>query len=194
MDERWGVRDEWDWGHILEGHLAAICKVALRHGLQPADAEDACQTAACKALEAGPSTIRNLPGWLYRVAVNAVLDQSRRNNRLRDRFVPLQPQILVPSRDALPHLSIVDKDDRRQLQQCLSRLRPEERAILKLRYFRELSLRQVALRLQTPLRTVERRLAQARSHLKKSWIRCRPGGNPGRSASARGGVRGDRLT
>jgi len=107
---------------------------------------------------------RQLPGlrdparfeaWSYRVLVNACYAHARRERRW-------SPSLHVLETDhgaGDPQLSVADRD---QLERGFRRLPPEQRAVLVLQHYLDLTLPQIAEVLGVPLGTVRSRLHYAR--------------------------------
>lgn len=120
-------------------------------------AEDATQQAIV-------AIWRQLPGlrdrarfeaWSYRVLVNACYAQARAERRW-------SPSLRVLETDAGggdPQLSVADRD---QLERGFRRLPPEQRAVLVLQHYLDLTLPQIAETLGVPIGTVRSRLHYAR--------------------------------
>lgn len=114
------------------------------------DALDAVQNAVCRALEnraklKNPGAVRT---WFYRILVNECMDQLRGRKRV----------VSMPS-DALERGSYEDPlpgDD--SLARRLDALPPEIQTVLKLRFYEELSLQEIADVTGCRLSTVKTRL------------------------------------
>jgi RNA polymerase sigma factor (sigma-70 family) len=122
-----------------------------------ADAED----AAHDALQRAWRSARDLrdPGkfgaWLDRILINHCRDRIRRRARIR--FIPLadDASALV---DADPFRRVIERDEALRV---LSRLDDNERVVVVLHYFADLTLEGVAARLGWPIGTVKSRLHRA---------------------------------
>jgi RNA polymerase sigma-70 factor (ECF subfamily) len=87
----------------------------------------------------------------------------RRNRRTaREVMTPVEPERAgaEPIDDLLSTMAT---------QQALARLRPDERALLHLRYRADLSQAEVARRLDMPVGTVKVRLHRIRKRLRDDW-------------------------
>jgi RNA polymerase sigma-70 factor (ECF subfamily) len=152
--ERAARGDQDAFGLLVHGSLARLDAVA-RLILRDADlARDAVQEALVRAW-------RDLPGlrdpdrfdaWLHRLAVRACLDFARHRRR-RVIEVELTPFDDPPVSDTSAALA-----DHDLLDGALRRLEPEQRAIVVLRYYLELSLQETAAVLGIPTGTVKSRL------------------------------------
>jgi RNA polymerase sigma-70 factor (ECF subfamily) len=111
---------------------------------------------------------RDLPGlreterfeaWAYRLLVNACYDELRKR---RGRPPVLQ---LLPDDGAIDH-SIVSVADRDQLERAFRNLSADQRAVVVLHYYRDLTLSEIADALRVPIGTVRSRLHYARRSLR----------------------------
>jgi RNA polymerase sigma factor (sigma-70 family) len=100
-----------------------------------ARAEDAVQDALLEAWRDLPRLrdVGKFPAWLRRLVVNAAHDEGRRQGRRR-REVALDPNHDRPTPDEIGGLL-----DRDELSKALRRLKEEERTVVALRYFLDLS-------------------------------------------------------
>lgn len=107
---------------------------------------------------------RELPGlrdpdrfdaWIYRLTVNACLDQLRRRRR-RVVEIKLRPEI-TPIGDG-PERAV---SDREAVDDALRRLEPKDRAVVVLHYFVGLPLSETAIVLRMPVGTVKSKLHRA---------------------------------
>jgi RNA polymerase sigma-70 factor (ECF subfamily) len=122
------------------------------------DAEDAVQTAALRGLErlTGFDDTRPFKGWWFAILRNCCIDIVRRSNRVR--FTALDGEIAAPP--AAP-----ENQDWGRLDRAIAAISPQHREIVRLRYFAELSYREIAEALAIPTGTVMSRLYLARKAL-----------------------------
>ena len=121
------------------------------------EAEDATQDALVRAWRSFGS-LRDPEGfrpWFDRILVNLCRDRLRRRRRIP--FIPLDgtPE-LVHARD--PFAAILDRDE---VLVLLNRLDADERIVIVLHYWADLTLVAVAERLGWPIGTVKSRLHRA---------------------------------
>ena len=110
--------------------------------------------------------------WLYRVAWCRCVDLQR---RLKARQAPGSrlPQEALPEQDAEdpgPLEVAADAEVAGEVREALTRLEPQERNLLELRYLHELSLREVSSRLSLTLETTKYRLNGAKRSLRRLLI------------------------
>lgn len=121
-------------------------------------AHEALQVALIRAWRDLP-TLRDpalFDAWLYRLLVNVCRDEARKRQRGWQREVGLGGQ--EPMAPADPFSSLADRDE---LDRAFARLTPEQRTILTLVYYRDLTVPEAAKVLRTPLGTAKSRLHRA---------------------------------
>ena len=143
--------------HIRESQLtdylvenqARFYRLAYSYLHNREDALDAVQAAVCKALEKQDSLkdADAMRTWFYRILVNVCTDLLRG----RRREAPIAPEDLDPGsyEDPLP-------DD--TLARRVEALPPEFRAVIRLRFYKELPPKEIGDVLNSPLSTVKTRL------------------------------------
>jgi RNA polymerase sigma-70 factor (ECF subfamily) len=124
-----------------------------------AAAEDVVVDTLLTALDRGdqlrdPAALRP---WLLRIATNRALGVRRSSSRVVQLHV-------VPDRQA----RITDEDERLTLLACVDRLAPRMRAAVVLRYYADLSVRDVAEALGTSENTVKTQIREALEHMRRS--------------------------
>ena len=101
--------------------------------------------------------------WIYRIALNGAIDLARRNGREE----PLEDDEAVPAAPGWdPEAGVLAGERTARVQGALMRLGMEDRAVLALRHFSELSYREIAEVLAIPEKTVKSRLFEARTRLR----------------------------
>jgi RNA polymerase sigma-70 factor, ECF subfamily len=85
----------------------------------------------------------NFKAWMFKIARFKVLSHWRDDKRSRLWICP--PQTLEKLSDAAEDLTTEELDQReKMLQRCLESLRPKDKALITLRYYKETSLKQLA--------------------------------------------------
>ncbi len=114
------------------------------------EALDAVQSAVCRALE-NQDSLRELPavrGWFFRILINVCTDELRKRKRLV--FVPDEILDAGGYEDPLP--------DDGTLAERVDSLPVEVSSIIRLRFYEELSLKEISQIQGLPLSTVKTRL------------------------------------
>lgn len=144
--------------HITQSELTAYLvenqerfyRLAYSYLHDREEALDAVQTAVCKALEK-QDDLKNADAmrtWFYRILVNVYTDQLRRRKRVV--LVPQEALDTGSYEDPLPADGT--------LAQRVEGLSPEVATIVKLRFYEELSLKEISTVVNCPLSTVKTRL------------------------------------
>ena len=101
--------------------------------------------------------------WLYRIAVNEALNSLRRHGREE----PLDDEVDVPGPDGdAPDRRLEDARLSARLRDAMARLSTNDRTVLVLRHFSELSYQEIAQVLELDEKTVKSRLHEARMRLR----------------------------
>ena len=157
-------------------HLDDIYTLA-RYLLPRADAEDAVQECYLRAFRYfdtfGGSAIKP---WLFAILRNVCRTQHASNGSLVfgeplhiDGSGQEIPPLWGESADT-PESALIRSDDAIRLRQLIKDLPTEFREVLVLRELNDLSYREIAQVLDTPVGTVMSRLARARNMLREAWI------------------------
>jgi RNA polymerase sigma-70 factor (ECF subfamily) len=120
------------------------------------EAQDAVQDALVKAWRNWPSLRQqeSFGPWFDRIVVNVCRDRMRRHRTLR--MVDLEAAGQVESADVFGSMLVGD-----EVASAVARLAPDHRIVIALRFWRDMSLEQVAETLDLPLGTVKSRLHYA---------------------------------
>jgi RNA polymerase sigma-70 factor (ECF subfamily) len=173
-----------DADELLRRFGSKVYNLALRLTGNRADAGDVAQDALIKAVRGLPSFRGGDPGvWTYRITVNAWKNFLRaRSARRMLRFfsadgegVESEP-VDAPSPEPGPEAAAVAADEKTRIDRALSKLTPEERAVLVLRELDGRSYAEIAEALNAPLGTVKSRLARARAVLAEELSEVKPDG------------------
>jgi RNA polymerase sigma-70 factor (ECF subfamily) len=152
----------WDWRFVRSRCLREARRV-LR---DREDAEEAVQEAMARAWRrrrACTTPEAPLP-WMLQITRNEAFRLVERRARRADREVvtPVEPE----RRGEDPFDALLS---RLATRQALARLRPDERALLHLRYRDDLTQAEVARTLDLPEGTVKVRLHRIRTRLRNGW-------------------------
>ncbi len=111
--------------------------------------------------------------WLYRIMTNVTIDSLRRKGihgetEFDDRIAPsnVEPASrTTPSSDALPYEKLERSDIRKRINEAISRLSPEHRAVIVMKEMEDLQYSEIAEILECSIGTVMSRLFYARKKL-----------------------------
>lgn len=132
------------------------------------DAADLTQQVFLKALDGLP---RYKPGgapfaaWLFRIARNVAVDASRRRRVTAD--LDLVPDAVLADDTADPEAGVLTRERLEGLRVLISRLEPEQRELLALRYAGGLSSREIAAVVGRSESAVKKQLTRLLNTLKE---------------------------
>lgn len=177
------------WHELLTRYQNRLYSICLRMvGTTPRAkdiATDLCQDAMVKIVQ-GLSTFdgtSKLSTWMIRVTMNVCLSHHRAQKLRRHASLdspgsgaggsdsdkaPSLAQLLE-SREQSTHERVSQDQARTRLSEALSRLDPEQRAILVLRDVRNMDYEHIGLALGIPVGTVKSRLFRARAALREQY-------------------------
>ena len=100
--------------------------------------------------------------WVYTIARNTFVDYVRR----RQDDLPIDERFAAPASSApTPEESVINGQQRRQLENYLERLSPRYRKLIEMRFFEEYSYEEIAAKLDLPLGTVKTQIHRARERM-----------------------------
>lgn len=146
--------------YILENQ-DRFYRVAYSYTRNQEDALDVVQSAVCKALEAHKS-IKNkdaVKTWFYRILINECLTVLKKRKKL---LLTNDDQ----GREEVYYEKGYEQDD--DLEKELDRLEPDVQGIIKLRFFEELSLKEISCITGLNLNTVKTKLYRGLKQLKEN--------------------------
>lgn len=131
------------------------------------DAEDIAQEAFLKAYQSigHLSSANAFYRWLVKITVNLSIDK-KTANALR-RAQPLESALPLSSPVHSPEIVAEQREQQQWVLAALERLTVEQRTVLVLREFQELSYEEITHILNIPLGTVKSRISAARSRLRE---------------------------
>ena len=154
-----------------------VYNIALKILGNEADAYDAAQDTFIKVYKnlekfKGNSSFST---WVYRITSNVCLDIIRKNKNKKNtvsidkeiEFDDSDATFEIEDRNADTEEKILEKERSEALHKALSRLNPEQREILVLREFQNLSYDEIAKVLDLNVGTVKSRISRGRERLRE---------------------------
>jgi len=161
--------DAGAYGELVRAHRASALRVATVVLGTAEGADDVVQQAWERAWRGlgGFRPDRAFRPWLLHVVANTARNDRRSRGR-RAHLVARAGRVLGPGLEvgASPEDLVVSDLDRRRVVTALNRLRAPDRLVIALRYFEQLSEREMAEVLAHPPGTVKSRLARAMARLR----------------------------
>jgi RNA polymerase sigma-70 factor (ECF subfamily) len=162
-------------------HLDAVYTLARYLLRDPSDADDAVQECYLRALRHF-DTLRSddVKPWLFAILRNVCRVEFGRRSRVQLYDVnaePEQPEGTIPMwREAqdTPETEMLRKLDAQTIQALVAALPDVFREVIVLREIEDMSYREIAEIVSTPVGTVMSRLARARALLREAWLKAEP--------------------
>ena len=157
---------------LLTRHDAALTRYVMSLVPSAVDVQDILQEtkmALWRSMNSfEPGT--NFGAWARKTALYRVLDYRKRKGRENQRlwFSDECIELLAEEQEAHPESL---EDHSQQLRACISKLQPQHREIVVLRYFRDSSVEEVALRVKRSVEATYRVLSRIRLQLRECMTR-----------------------
>lgn len=158
--------DRTRFSDLVRKYTKPIYNLALRMVGDTENAADVTQNTFTKAYENLSKFDLNLKffSWIYRIAINESLNFIQRQKQIE----PLDDDIV--SVDGSPDDHIQEEERSEMIQQAILRLTPEQRSVIVLRHFMDLSYEQMSTTLGISEVKVKSRLFSARQHLRRLLV------------------------
>jgi RNA polymerase sigma-70 factor (ECF subfamily) len=152
---------------ILERYEKPVFNAAYRIVANYEDAADVTQTVFLKVHRKLGSyrPEHKFFSWVYRIAVNEAINFSKRHSRER----PLDDAVAARTGDHVDHLARIARDE--MIQGALSALKTDYRVVVVLKYFLEMSYKEIAEIVGVPEKTVKSRLFTGRELLRDMLVK-----------------------
>lgn len=169
--------DQSAFKELVEKHKLSVLNLCLRFTGNKPDAEDLAQDVFMRIYQAAPryEAKAAFTTWLYRIAVNLCLNYQRRkklltffsldsNHRSEEDHQRKIPDIISSER---PDTDYEKKERQQFVQKAIQSLPENQRAVVILYRYQNLSYQEIADTLETTVSAVESRLFRAKLNLKK---------------------------
>jgi RNA polymerase sigma-70 factor (ECF subfamily) len=166
--------DNEAFGALVTRYQRMVAGIAWRYGFRPEDVEDIVSEVFTK-------TFRNLhlyrpdhafSTWLYRLAVNHVVDRTRRAKKEQGR-TEMPEQVVDPA--ARPGEDAEARERAVLVRGALEGISPRYREAIQLIYIEGLKIDEASRTLGVPTGTIKTRLMRGREALRKALVRRHPG-------------------
>jgi len=175
--------DEAAFTRLVEIYQTPIFNLCYRMLGDPAEAEDAAQETFLRAFAqlARYDVSRSFKTWLFSVASHHCIDRLRRRRLtwLSIEDEPLEPHPALREQSAGPEEASVQREQSAAIAALLARLSPEDRGVVVMRYWHDLSYEEIADANNTSVSAVKSRLHRARVML-AGMIKQQPTPQPAR--------------
>ena len=154
---------------LVERHRGLVYRVAFQYAGNHQDAEDIAQDVFLKVYRSLDRFRQDaqFTSWLYRIAMNACVDRSRRRNPADPNEESDELLLSTSSSDPDPEARAWAGEIGEAVQAAVDRLPPRQRVIFIMRHFEELKLIEIAHALGLAEGTVKRQLHAAVHRLRR---------------------------
>lgn len=158
--------DEEAFARLVETYQTAIFNLCYRMLGESGEAEDAAQESFLRAYSqlSTYDPARSFKTWLFSIASHYCIDRLRKRRliwlSLDDDELPPHPALQEPT--AGPEEVSVAREQTAVIQALLAQLAPEDRSVLIMRYWYDLSYEEIAEATRTTVSAVKSRLHRAR--------------------------------
>lgn len=167
--------DDAAFSRVVETYQNPVYNLCYRMLGDGVEAEDAAQETFWRAYQnlRRYDPQRSFITWLLSIAAHYCIDQQRKRKH------PVYPiddymEETAPDPAPNPEKAVGQLDEDRYLHQLLNQMPAQDRAVLVLRYWHELSEEEIALSLEMTVSAVKSRLHRARLQLAKRWQTAQP--------------------
>jgi RNA polymerase sigma-70 factor, ECF subfamily len=162
VDEHARLKRELAFHRLVDGHLDRSYRLATVVLDSTTEAQDAVHDAFLTAWRKY-DMLRDpdrLEAWFDRIVVNTCRDRMRRNHRLQVRDISAGPDIAASDPTAAVSAEVV-------MERALERLRPDDRIVLALRFYRDMKVDDIAAAMDIRPRAAASRLHRALERLRR---------------------------
>ena len=154
---------------LVERHRGLVYRVAYQYAGNHHDAEDIAQDVFLKVYRSLDRFRQDaqFTSWLYRIAMNACVDRSRRRNPADPNGGNDELLLSAASSDPNPESRVWAGEIGVAVQAAVDQLPPRQRVIFVMRHFEELKLSEIASALGLAEGTVKRQLHAAVHRLRR---------------------------
>lgn len=153
-------------GELFDRHQGQLYRLAQRMLGNADEAEDAVSEIWMRVMKHIPQYRHDaqFSTWLYRLAINYLIDTSRK--RVRDSLLYINSEMRIPSSED-PDLHCEKRFQSALVHHALGQLSPAQRMLIIMRDLENMPLKEMASALDIPLSAVKSRLRRARQAFKR---------------------------
>ncbi|MFN2299590.1 MAG: RNA polymerase sigma factor [Anaerolineales bacterium] len=159
------------FGRVVEAFQRPVFNLCYRMLGNREDAEDAAQESFWRAFKGLKKydERRSFGTWMLSIAAHHCIDRLRRKRPVILSLESLLPEQDAPDRHPGPESQTYRKQQQEEVQQLLQVLGWEERSMIVMRYWHDMSYEEIAHALRVSVGAVKSRLHRARKTLAGHW-------------------------
>jgi RNA polymerase sigma-70 factor (ECF subfamily) len=170
--EKAKLGDEEAFAWIIERYQVPVYNLCHRMLDDPMEAEDAAQETFLRAYRNlkrfDPE--RKFINWILTIASNHCVDRIRRRRLRLISMDDLVSDPFVAENAEGPESSMLKQESQEEIQALLRDLRPQDRAMVILKYWYEMSYEEIGEMMSLTVSAVKSRLHRARRAMASQWI------------------------
>jgi RNA polymerase sigma-70 factor (ECF subfamily) len=168
-------KDQEAFARLVETYQRPVYNLCYRMLGSEVEAEEAAQETFWRAYQAlhryDPN--RSFATWLLSIAAHYCIDQQRKR-RVPVLELDAEPELEAPDPSPTPEKVVVRTEEQRQIQSLLGSLSEQDRAVVVLRYWNELSEEEISRTTGLTVSAVKSRLHRARKVMAQAWLEKQP--------------------
>lgn len=154
------------FNYLLNTHWSMVYNFLLQKSADAFTAEEITIQTFARAFDKLDSFDRNyrFSTWLLTIAKNLHIDQVRKQNSLERQQLKTKYDHLkrVPDENPSPEDALIKEQNLTELLDYIHKLKPDYQKMINLRYFQEMSYKEMAQDLDEPMNNVKVKLLRAR--------------------------------
>ncbi|WP_053955027.1 RNA polymerase sigma factor [Inediibacterium massiliense] len=156
---------------LLTNEIKIIFKYLIKIGATKEDAEDIVQDTLCKTIiNIDSLDERKIVSWMFKVSINKYYNIYKENKKLNKYVGDLDDNVLRKmSTDTLTEEYILNDEYKEYVNKTLYALKPTYRNLLIMKYFMDLSYKEISKLLDFDEDKVKTYLYRARNKFKEAW-------------------------
>lgn len=152
---------------LYEKYSATVYYLALRESKSPQDAEDARAETFLRVLQAIRGgqlrSAASLAAFIFGVTRNVLREFHARRSHAGEAVAPAERELAGPSQERL----FLDREVERAIQKTIEKLKPREKAVLRMCFFEELPTEEIARRVNIAPERVRLVKSRALKHFRE---------------------------
>lgn len=157
--------------NLLINEMKIIFKYLIKIGAKKEDAEDIVQDTICKAIiNIDSINEKKIVSWLFKVSINNYYNLYNKNKKRNKYIIDLNDDISTELVDDISTEDyVINEEYREYVNKVLDSLKPSYKNLIVLKYFMDLSYKEISNLLDISEDKVKTYLYRARNKFKETW-------------------------